>query len=156
MNKYEQYLRKVEVLSREEFNKIADLFPDVDINSIDVYDYRCSSTEVAEAFATVYLEEFDCAWVKDIDIENKIINICDVQSLEDLRKIKEKFSRWEIGNYKELLEVVEEIEYDNESNEEYFEKCSILIPLIEKLSIEEVKEIFNKYGNKKNSPQACS
>ena len=156
MNKYEQYLKKVEVLSREEFNKIADLFPDVDINSIDVYDYRCSPTEVAEAFATVYLEEFDYAWVKDIDIENKIINICDVQSLEDLRKIKEKFSRWEIGNYKELLEAVEEIEYDNESNEEYFKKVRILSALADKLSIEEVKEIFNKYGNKKNSSQACS
>lgn len=156
MDKYEQFLKKVEVLSREEFNKIVDLFPDVNIDSLDMYDRRSTPTEVAEAFATVYLEEFDYAWVKDIDIEHKIINICDVQSLEDLRKIKEKFSRWEIGNYKELLEAVKEIEYDNESNEEYFEKVRILSALANKLSIEEIKEISNKYDNKKNSSQACS
>lgn len=156
MDKYEQFLKKVEVLSREEFNKIVDLFPDVNIDSLDMYDYRCSPTEVAEAFATVYLEEFDYVWVKDIDIEHKIINICDVQSLEDLRKIKEKFSGWEIGNYKELLEAIKEIEYDNESNEEYFEKVRILSALANKLSIEEIKEISNKYDNKKNSSQVCS
>ena len=156
MDKYEQYLKKVEVLSREEFNKIVDLFPGVDIDSIDVYDYRCSPTEVAEAFATVYLEEFDCVWIENIDIENKIINIWDVQSLEDLHKIKEKFSGWKIGNYEKLLVAVKENEYDNESNEEYFKKVRILSALADKLSIEEIKEISNKYDNKKNSSQVCS
>lgn len=156
MSEYQKYLEKVGVLSEKTFNQIQELFPGVNVDNLDIYDYDCTELEVTKAFASLVLEDFAYAYVEDVDIENKTISIWDVQSMEDLNKIVEKFSKWKIGNYEELKEAVEQLEKEAKEETDLSKKFSLLNAIADKLSLEEVTELYNEYVNKNESPQSCS
>ena len=155
MSEYQKYLEQIGVLSEKLFNQIQELFPSVNVDDLDVYDCY-TELEVTKAFANSVLNDFEYAYIEDVDIENKTIFIWDVQSMEDLNKIVEKFSKWKIGNYEELKKEVEQLEKEKKEETDLSKKFSLLNAIANKLSLEEVTKIYNEYANKNESPQSCS
>jgi hypothetical protein len=156
MSRYKQYLDKIGVISEEKFNQVSDMFPDVDISLLDIYDHSCTQSEVAKAFIDVILEDFNYVYSEDIDVETKTIDLWDVQSMEELKEIEKKLSGWTIANYDELVEEIQKSEKEYQADAEHHKKVSMLMKIADNISVDEIKEIADKYANKNESPQSCS
>jgi hypothetical protein len=113
---YKDLLKKCNVISEEDFNKIIDSLPEFDdLESIpDLTDF--------DDVVLVFIEEilsrlFDYVYPDSIDFDNLELELGDVQSVEDLEEIKSTFSNWTITNYDECLEEIKEIEEDQAKDE---------------------------------------
>lgn len=118
MTKYEQFLESIGVISEDLFNNVIDSLPEIDIDLIDFeLDDATSLDDIAEQIITYILQDWDWAYIDDLDFENKKFSLEDVKSLDDLKEIKETFSKWTITNYDDLVKQFNEEE--NEDNEEF-------------------------------------
>ena len=140
MTKYEQFLDKAGVISKESFNEIINSLPDFDIDDADfsnLYDFS-SKNEILESIFSVILNQWNYVYVDNLDFDSKTVELDDVETIEDLEEIKNTLSKWTISNYEDLKKSI------NEENKENDEK-SLLISLIMDLDINKLKEIVDKY-----------
>jgi hypothetical protein len=153
MTKYQKFLEQLGVISEENFNKIAEFFPQVSIDSldfseIDTYYDMDNADVIAKVFVTVILNAYEWAYVEDINFNTKTISLWDVQSLEDLEKIKEELSEWTIENEEELKEEILESEREEKMSAERAIKVGIIENVIDNIPIEELREFVKDYDNK--------
>ena len=143
MTKYEKFLDKAGVISKESFNEIINSLPDFDIDDADfsnLYDFS-SKNEILESIFSVILNQWNYVYVDNLDFDSKTVELDDVETIEDLEEIKNTLSKWTISNYEDLKKSI------NEENKENDEK-SLLISLIMDLDINKLKEIVDKYVQK--------
>lgn len=153
MTKYQKFLVQLGVISEEDFNKIAECFPQVSIDSldfseIDTYYDMDNIDAIAKVFVKVLLDAYEWAYVEDINFNTKTMSLWDVRSLEDLEKIKEEFSEWTIENEEELKEEILESKRQEEINAEHSIKIGLIEDVIDNIPIEELKEFVKNYDNK--------
>ena len=149
MTKYQQFLEKICVISEDEFDEIVKEFPDIDISLLELNSYDDNTVDdVARAFVEVILRDYDCAYPDELDFEAKTISFEDVESLEDLKSIKQRFSNWNITNYAELKEYLLQEEEENKENAEHQKKMNLIADTIDNIPIEDLKEFIEKYANK--------
>lgn len=156
--KYQEFLNKIKIVSEDKFNKVVELFPDVEIDSLeiedleDVIEVNERDTEVLDnlsrIFANSVLNKYNYAWVDDINFSNKEMTLEDIDTLEDLKEIKKKLSNWTIENYKEIKRSLEEEKREEEENRINSKKKNLLFSVIDYITLEEATEIHDKYVNK--------
>lgn len=153
MTKYQKFLEQLGVISEENFNKIAECFPQVSIDSLDFSEidtyYDMDNTDaIAKVFITVLLNAYEWVYVEDIDFNTKTMSLWDVRSLEDLEKIKEEFSEWTIENEEELKEEILESEKEEKMSAKRAIKIGVIEDVIDNIPLEELKEFVKGYDNK--------
>ena len=116
MTKYQQFLESIGVIPEDLFNEVIDSLPETDIDLIDFeLDEADSLNAIANQIITYVLQDWDYVYVENLDFENKTFSLEDVQSLNDLKEIKETFSKWTITNYDDIVKQL--TEEDNEDKE---------------------------------------
>lgn len=147
MTKYQEYLDKCGILSEDLFDEVVNSLPEYDSEDLDFFEIDCfnSQNEVSKCIVNAILMEWEYVYAYDTNFENKTIELDNVDSLEDLENIKNKFSKWTISNYDDLKKVILETEEKNKKDKEYSEKKHLVDSIIEKISIDELKEIVKKY-----------
>lgn len=161
MTKYQQFLEKICVISEDQFDKIVKEFPDIDISLLELDGYDDNTVDdVVRAFIEVILRDYDYVYPDELNFETKTISFEDVESLEDLESIKQKFSNWNITNYDKLreylLEEEKENENENEKDIEHQKKINLITDTIDNIPIEDLKKFIEKYANKELCSQSCS
>ena len=153
MTKYQEFLKKIGIISEEEFNKVASSFPTIDIELLNTYDYDLDElrfyNKIATMFIEVILQEYAYVYVEDIDFDSKEISLGDIQSLEDLNNIQKELSNWTISNYEELKEDLLEAEQEDKNDKEYCSKINLINKVINNVPIEDLKEFVEKYVDKR-------
>ena len=149
MTDYQIFLEKIRVISEESFNDIINSLPKFDIDSIEfeLYD-EDDENEIAGCFINSIIEDIDydiCA--DDIDFKNKSFELYDVPNLETLVEISNKFSKWTISNYNEIVEEIENKKEEEEKNKESKEKNTIINRVISKVPLYELAKLLEKYDN---------
>jgi len=149
MTKYQQFLEKICVISEDQFNEIVKEFPDIDISLLELDSYDDNTVDdVARAFVEVILRDYYYAYPDELDFEDRTISFEDVESLEDLESIKQRFSNWNITNYDELREYLLQEEEENRKNTEHQNKMILIADAVDNIPIEDLKEFIEKYANK--------
>ena len=150
MNKYQEFLEKICVISEDQFDKIVDEFPDVEIDDLDISEYDDNTfDDIVRAFVNALLDEYDCVWIDDLDFDNKTISIEDVQSLKDLESIKNKLFNWNITNYNELKGDLLQEEEENRKDMEHLKKMNLITDVIDNIPFEDIENFIKNYANKK-------
>lgn len=148
MTKYQQFLEKLFVISENQFDEIVKEFPDIDISLLELNSDDNTVDDVARAFVEVILRDYDYVYPDELDFEAKTISFEDVESLEDLESIKQRFSNWNITNYDELKEYLLQEEEENKKDVENQKKMNLITNTIDNIPIEDLKEFIEKYANK--------
>lgn len=144
MTKYEQFLKNLNPVLEEEFNKVINSLPEFDLNEI-YYDSIItfdSDTLIYDAF-DIILRKWDSVFTDDIDIPKKEVYLYDVESLKDLEEINELFSKygWTIENYSEIKEgIIKSIQKKEKDN---------IISKISEFTIDELRNIIKDHDDKK-------
>lgn len=146
MTKYQQFLEKINIISEETFNEIVDEFPNVDIEELDFcYNDFDTVDDVARAFIDVVLKEYNFVYTDEINFDTRTISFEDVDTLEDLELIKQRFSNWTITNYGELKEELIQEEKEDLKAKKHSERMNLISKVIDKVPVEDLKEFCNKY-----------
>lgn len=149
---YSDFLDQFDIIDKDTFNEIVESLPDkgemleqgtnlymTDLSDID---------EVCVQFLSPYLNDFEDAYIDQADYVSKKIWLYDVASLEDLEAIKKLFSNWTIEDYDELVEIIKEQEADKTESDILCDKIRLIRPLLNKISLEDVKNIIKTYEQK--------
>lgn len=148
MIKYSEFLEKVGVVSEDEFNSLIESLPDCDIEDVefDVYDYESIASAAVSIIDSIVKNKWNDARVDDVDLEERTIELDDVESVEDLDEIVEYFSGWTISNYDEIKRDILEYEEEEKVSKEHQQKMDMLGSVIDKISLEDVKKFINDYA----------
>ena len=146
MTKYQEFLESAGIISEEDFNKIINNLPEVEILDIDFSDlYQFNSKdEIAKYIIDKVLENWEWAWCEEASFEDNTFNLADAKSLKDLEEIKNAFPNWTISNY---AEVYSDLISQDKQEKVDAEKETILNEIRNHASIEELREIRNKLQN---------
>lgn len=154
MTMYQEFLNKINIISEKDFNEVIDLFPEITISELDLYDINlmddvtAQQTTIAKSCFNTLLGYYDCVYVDELDFTNRTVYLADVQSLEDLEEIKDEFGEWTIENYEDIKqELIEELKED-EKEKKSMKISKLLLSIADKISIEEAEEIVKKYDKK--------
>lgn len=144
---FDDYLELIGVgVTREIFEEVINSLPEVDDPDLldDCY-YNNSADELSDNIINYFLRDFSWCYCDNVDFENKSFELTEVESLEDLEKIKELFKGWTISNYDSIKEEILEDEKDKISNNR---KTSILNKIFDNSTLEEIEELYNKWIEK--------
>jgi len=150
---YKEFLGQFGIINEEDFNNIIKSLPDngegIEVGDTDLYISDLNDVdEVCKQLLNLYLQEFACAYIEDVNYSKGTILLFDVTSLEDLKAIRELFSNWTIENYDEIVENIKELEADKIESKIFCDKIKLIRPLLNTLSFEEVKNIVKTYEQK--------
>lgn len=141
MTKYQQFLESIGVISEDLFNKVIDSLPEIDIDLVNFeLDEADSPNDIAIQIISYILQDWDYAYVDDLDFEDKTFSLDDVDSLEDLEEIKNKFTKWTITNYDDIVEQLKEEEKESEEDKEFE---SLLNEIRYKANVEQLKKFVD-------------
>ena len=148
---YKEYLEANNIISEEEFLEAMEWLPDVDIdlNKVDWCDYMVTIEDLCHDIINEILTKWDYAFVDEVDWNSKSLVIGDIKCIEDLKEIKELFSKWDITNYDDLEEQLLEKQKENQERIIQSKKDSLLNKLGSLIDIDEIQSLVNKYDNKK-------
>ena len=106
---YQEFLNRVEIIPEDLFNDIVNNLPEIEISNIDftnLYEFN-SQDNISELIINEILRDWNYCNCYNVDFENKTFELEDVDSLEDLEKIKNIFNKWTISNYDTIKEELE-------------------------------------------------
>ena len=104
MTKYQQFLNKLHIIPEDLFNDIIKSLPEVNIDDVEFEVFDADSLNyVANSIISSILYNWNYVFPDCVDVENKTMELCDVESLKDLEEIKNTFTKWTIINYDELV-----------------------------------------------------
>lgn len=146
---YKEFLGTLGHPSEEEFNEIVKGLPEVSTEeftgALNVYWNGIESVDdlaavIADAIVRRYTEH---AYVEEVYLELKEVCISDIETLEELKKLKEVFSEkgWKVADYNYLENqfiVGEQEKTEKDIREAY-------LKVINNLSTSKLKEIFDSY-----------
>ena len=124
MTKYEQFLKACNVMSEQEFNEVIDSLPVKEIDPIpilyfDGLDDLSDQDELSRTIIDNILYNWHYVFCDTANFNSKTFDLGDVDSLEDLEEIKNKFEGWTISNYGELKEDLEKDEQLSKEEKEF-------------------------------------
>lgn len=141
MTKYQQFLKRIGVISEDLFNEVIDSLPEIDIDLVNFeLDEADSLNDIAIQIISYILQDWDYVYVDDLDFEYKTFSLDDVDSLEDLEEIKNKFTKWTITNYDDIVEQLKEEEKESEEDKEFE---SLLNEIRYKANVEQLKKFID-------------
>ena len=150
-NTYNEFINSLNIISEDNFAGLMAILPDEDVNfdNIDWTDYfyieDLDSIDIlAEAIINEILNQWDYAYCGEVDVKTKTFILEDCYSLDDLNEITETFKEWKISNFEEIKEDLKEKEISDIRDDKHTEYNE----LFNSLSLEEIDEILEKYGNK--------
>lgn len=144
---YSEFLEKVWIVSEDDFNSLIESLPDCDIEDVDFdYDDYESITSIAFSIISSIISNKWDAHIDDINVEKRIIELNDADSIKDLDEIVEYFSGWTISNYDEIKKNILECEEEEKVNIEHQQKMNMLGSVIDKISLEDIKKFINDYA----------
>lgn len=146
--KYKQFLAAFGVISEEEFTKVINSLPDVNIDEVfsEQYSEYNNLDDIAYNIIASILDNWNSVYPDNVDFNNKIFELNDVNSVDDLEEIKDTFKGWTISNYDELKEeLLEEERCENN----YTKKRNYCDLLFNNLTLEEIEKLLKQYGIKK-------
>lgn len=140
MNKYTDFLNKLNLPTKEEFNDFIDELPPYEELSDDFeYNPYYDSLEV-KIFDFGVLKNFHGCRVYNIKIDEKVVYIDGIDSLEQLNELQDILTaaRWTLGNYED------ELEYWTQTDEliSNSEKSLLLNELGKIVTTEQLKQII--------------
>lgn len=147
---YKEYLEANDIISEEEFLEAMEWLPDVDIdlNKVDWRDYNMITiTDFCHGIINEILTKWDYAYVEEVDWNSKSLVIGDIRYIEDLKEIKELFSKWDIVNYDSIEEQLLEEQKEDQEIIIQSKKDSLLKKLGSLIDIDEIQSLVNKYDN---------
>ena len=141
MTKYQQFLESIGVITEDLFNEVIDSLPEIDIDLVNFeLDEADSLNDIATHIISYILQDWDYAYVDELDFENKTFSLDDVYSLKDLEEIKNTFTKWTITNYNDIVKQLEEEEKESEEDKEFE---SLLNKIRYKANIEQLKKFID-------------
>lgn len=151
-NTYDEFINSLGIISEGDFVGLMTILPDedIDFDNINWTDYFFYTDDLnsigilAEAIINEILNQWDYAYCYEVDVEAKTFNLEDCCSLDDLNEITETFKEWKISNFEEIKEDLKEKEMSDIRDDKHIEYNE----LFNSLSLEEIDEILEKYGNK--------
>lgn len=149
---YKEYLKAIDVISEEDFNEVMKSIPgsdEINFDEVLFCDYSHDKNSLAyDLIDHIMNNKFRECYLDDCSYDNKSLRIGDIQSIEDLEKIKEFFSGWTIEEYDEILEELKEIEKENSKKGEIIKlRDTIFNKLYDIENIDKLKNILD-YVNK--------
>lgn len=146
-NIYINYLETFGIFSENEFKKIIDSLPEFDYEHIDWPTYD-SVDEFTEELINIISKDICSSsypYIENLNYETKSFEIYDVESLEDLEKIKNSFIGWEIVNYNDLIDAIKELEEENKEDDERERKYTFFRQIVDNITLEELQSIYDKF-----------
>lgn len=139
--KYQQFLESIGVIPEDLFNEVIDSLPEIDIDLVNFeLDESDSLNGIANQIITYILQDWDYAYVDDLDFEDKTFSLDNVDSLKDLEEIKNTFTKWTIINYDDIVKQLEEEEKESEENKKFE---SLLNEIRYKANVEQLKKFID-------------
>ena len=143
---YESLLNLVGIISKSDFEEITKCVPNIDnIDGIELYDLYYINSLVYRMINQYLSDNYKYVYVADVSLDKMELALYDVESIKDLEEIETALSNWTIINRKELIEEIREEE--SKKNNNYQEKMDLLLPLIDRLTTEEIKDLVDNYDN---------
>lgn len=101
---YKKFIEQANILSEEGFNEVIATLPetDTDFSYADFSDTR-SKDDLATILLSEILAKWNYVYAGEVNFNKLSMYLEDVDNLEDLKEIKETFSKWTINNYDELV-----------------------------------------------------
>lgn len=146
-NIYINYLETFGIFSENEFKKIIDSLPEFDYEHIDWPTYD-SVDEFTEELINIISKDICSSsypYIENLNYETKSFEIYDVESLEDLEKIKNSFIGWEIVNYNDLIDAIKELEEENKEDDERERKYTFFRQIVDNITLEKLQSIYDKF-----------
>jgi len=149
-SKYEQFLDSCNIIPECNFNEIIESLPEVDLDKVyfdSLYDLDVED-DIAKVIIDAILSNWRYAYCETADFENKTFEISDIESLEDLEEIKDYFcknSKWNIENYEDLRE---ELEQEDKINKQNITKERFLDIISSNATLSDLEKIVKEYGYK--------
>ena len=146
---YQEFLENIGIISEDDFNEVVESLPDTDIDLVSFDQYEDQDSLACSILGSFLINNYNSVYLYGIDFYRKELTLEDVNSLEDLEELKETLTGWTITNYDALKKILEERERENEKYRLINKKHKLLNSLAESLTLEQIQEIIEKYGNKK-------
>lgn len=137
---YEELLESAGIVSKESFDKIIKLVPEVELEPISVDDIDSEEDLCATLINTFLNEVTNYSYIDEIDLDDMIICIADIDNKEELNRVYSTLTDfgWKIGNYDDIIKTLGE-------TEDLDKKCKLIDFIKNELSYLSVEELENIY-----------
>ena len=151
---YNDFLSALGIIGESDFDNILKSLPENGeyLNEEDLNQTSLDADEMTDincvvlALADIYINDnFEYAYIEDINFNNKTIELGDVNTLEDLDNIVKAFNNYTIVNYDDLKNTILEEIAESEKEQEDCKKRKLLTSLADKLSLEEIESLVKNY-----------
>lgn len=145
MTKYQEMLEEVGIIPEDIFNDIINSLPAYNLYFKDIELYEITSIDdLCTCCINEILYDYLYAYADNVDFDNKTFELCDVNSLNDLIEIKNKFSKWTISNYDEMAKDVQE----SSPEKDYDKKNKLFNEYVDDVSYEDLEKFLTQYDKK--------
>lgn len=142
---YEELLESAGIISRESFDKIIKLVPEVELEPISVDDIDTEEDLCATLINTFLNEVTNYSYIDEIDLDDMTICIADIDNKEELNRVYSTLTDfgWKIENYDDIIKYLKE-------TENFDKRCELIDSIKNKLSYLSTEELENVYEELKN------
>lgn len=142
---YEELLESAGIISRESFDKIIKLVPEVELESISVDDIDTEEDLCATLINTFLNDVTNYSYIDEISLDDMTIYIADIDNKEELNRVYSTLTDfgWKIENYDDIIKYLEE-------TENFDKRCELIDSIKNKLSYLSTEELENVYEELKN------
>ena len=142
---YEELLESAGIISRESFDKIIKLVPEVELEPISVDDIDTEEDLCATLINTFLNEVTNYSYVDEISLDDMTICITDIDNKEELNRVYSTLTDfgWKIVNYDDIVEYLKE-------TENFDKRCELIDSIKNKLSYLSTEELENVYEELKH------
>ena len=142
---YEELLESAGIISKESFDKIIKLVPEVELEPISVDDIDSEEDLCATLINTFLNEVTNYSYIDEIDLDDMTICIADIDNKEELNRVYSTLTDfgWKIENYDDIIKYLKE-------TENFDKRCELIDSIKNKLSYLSTEELENVYEELKN------
>lgn len=142
---YEELLESAGIISKESFDKIIKLVPEVELEPISVDDIDSEENLCATLINTFLNEVTNYSYIDEIDLDDMTICIADIDNKEELNRVYSTLTDfgWKIENYDDIIKYLKE-------TENFDKRCELIDSIKNKLSYLSTEELENVYEELKN------
>ena len=142
---YEELLESAGIISRESFDKIIKLVPEVELEPITVDDIDSEEDLCATLINTFLNEVTNYSYIDEIDLDDMTICIADIDNKEELNRVYSTLTDfgWKIENYDDIIKYLKE-------TENFDKRCELIDSIKNKLSYLSTEELENVYEELKH------
>lgn len=146
MTKYQEMLEEVGIIPEDFFNDIIASFPNCDLDFSEFeLDDLLNCTDICNKIINCNLTFYSYVYADNIDWDRKTFELNDVESLSNLEEIKNKFPKWTISNYDEI---VKDLKESLVTEENYSKKSQLFHEYVDNVPYEDLEKFLTQYDKK--------